>query len=134
MVSQSGGDEDVEGVSMVTGVPHLLVRFVKDHPCIRRVRLIIRGNFTVFHSLVTLQMLHDEHNKGMKTNTKERRTISTAAFLPLSCLNSHVFMKVKHVVTSVTSVTATNPSLVTTPLPYWPADADAPPSGRPGPW
>lgn len=32
MVAQSGGDQDVEGVSMVTSVPQLLVRLIKDHP------------------------------------------------------------------------------------------------------
>ena len=33
VVTQSGGDEDIEGVSVVTSVPDLLIRLVKYHPC-----------------------------------------------------------------------------------------------------
>lgn len=33
VVSQSGGDEDIEGVTMVTSVPQMLICLVKDHPC-----------------------------------------------------------------------------------------------------
>lgn len=33
MVAQSGGDQEVKGVTMVTRVPQLLVCLVKDHPC-----------------------------------------------------------------------------------------------------
>lgn len=36
MVPQSGGDQEIKGVTMVTRVPQLLVCLVKDHPCKHR--------------------------------------------------------------------------------------------------
>lgn len=36
MVPQSGGDQEIKGVTMVTRVPQLLVRLVKDHSCKQR--------------------------------------------------------------------------------------------------
>lgn len=33
MVPQSGGDQEIKSMTMVTRVPQLLVCLIKDHPC-----------------------------------------------------------------------------------------------------